>query len=163
MKRGTIVGIAMSALIVGVVVATLLPATGQVTGSTFTLCEKDSQDYGKDVDNPPKDFSAGDFFVFSEPEFDTDGNRVGRSVGSATVIKAFKRDGLVQFNVSLQLTGGDIEVQSAARFGQLDSGHRLAIIGGTGRYHDATGVVKLYSRPCPGVGQKGDHLKVVLN
>jgi hypothetical protein len=165
MGKRTIVGVAMSALIVGVVVATLLPATGKITGKTFTLCEKDSHDYEADVDNPPKHFSAGDTFIFSEPEFDTNGDRVGKSFGVGNVIRLNeeKNDGTVALNVSLRLKGGDIEIQSTTKFSQFGKGHPVAIVGGTGRYNDASGVIQLFNQPCAGVSKKGDHLQVVLN
>lgn len=163
MSKKTIIGIAMSALIAGIVGATLLPATGQIAGKTFTLCEKDSHDYEAEVDNPPKGFSAGDTFLFAEPEFDKAGDRVGKSFGTGTVLKRLKRDGIVQFNVSIHLRRGDLELQSTFKFSEFGGGHSVAVVGGTGKYSNATGVVRTYNRPCAGVSKKGDHLKVILN
>jgi hypothetical protein len=164
MSRRNIVVIAISALAAGMLVAMLLPATGQVTGKTFTLCEKDSRDYDREVDTDGDgEFSVGDMNVFSEPEFNTDGERVGRVFGTGTVIKTLERDGIVQINISAHLRGGDLELQSTAKFTQLGGGHPLAIVGGTGKYNDASGVVQIYGRGCKGVKGSTDHVKVVLN
>ena len=164
MKKRNIVVVAATALATGMIAAMLMPASGQVTGSTFTLCEKNTNDYEYDVDTDGDgDFSPGDQFFFADPEFDTEGNRVGKTFGTGTVLKALKRDGIIQFNVSIHLRGGDIEVQSTGKFSQLGGGHPLAIVGGTGKYNDASGVVKIYGRGCAGVKNSVDKLKVVLN
>jgi hypothetical protein len=163
MRKRNVAILALSALTAGMLVAVVLPATGQVTGKTFTLCEKDSKDYEAEVDNGADGFSAGDVFIFSEPEFDTNGDRVGKTFGQGTILKDFERDAIVQFNVSLHLRGGDIEVQSTGKFSQLGGGQPLAIVGGTGKYNNATGVVKIYGRGCNGVKDSKDRLKVVLN
>jgi hypothetical protein len=163
MKKRNIAVLAISALTAGMLVAVVLPATGQVTGKTFTLCEKDSRDYEAEVDNGSDSFSAGDVFIFAEPEFNTDGERVGKTFGQTTVLKRLKRDAYSQFNVSIHLRGGDLEIQSAGKFSQLGGGHPLAIVGGTGKYNDATGVVKIYGQGCDGVKGSTDHLKIVLN
>lgn len=157
MLRWKVLGGAVAVLCVGVLTATLLPATGQTGGGKrFVLCEKDSHDYEKDVDNPPDGFSAGDLFIFSEPEFDTNGHKVGKIVGTGTVIKLIgDNDGLVQFNVSFNLDGGRIEVQGSGKFSTINSAN-LAIIGGTGKYLGKTGTVTPKNRPCDGVGKKGD-------
>lgn len=163
MKKRHIVLMAVSAVTIGTLVATLMPATGQVTGKNFTLCEKNTHDSEKDIDNGDEGFSAGDQFIFSEPEFDTNGERVGRLFGVGTLLKAFEEDGVVQFSVSLNLKGGSIELQATERFSNLGGGSPVAIVGGTGKYNDATGVAKIYGRGCKGVPNTKDRLEIVLN
>ncbi|MGH2754416.1 MAG: allene oxide cyclase barrel-like domain-containing protein [Actinomycetota bacterium] len=161
MTKWKVLGGAVSVLCIGVMTATLLPATGQISGKRFVLCEKNGpKDYEKDVDVRPNGFSAGDQFLFSEPEFDEAGRKVGKIVGSGRVIRTFgERDALVQFNVSLNLDGGRIEIQASSKFTNT-TGATFAIVGGTGRYAGKTGTVKVRSRRCDGVGKKGDSLVV---
>ena len=158
MSKWKVLGGAVAVLCVGVMGLTLLPATGQTGGKRFVLCEKDGpKDYEFDVDNPPKHFSAGDQFIFSEPEFDENGRKVGKIVGVATVVRTIgERDALVQFSVSFNLDGGRIEVQASGNFSRLNSAN-LAIIGGTGKYAGKTGSVTPKNAPCDGVSTKGDH------
>ena len=164
MKKRNIAVLALTALTAGMLIAVVLPATGQVSGKTFTLCEKDTRDYEREVDNGDGEFSAGDSFIFAEPEFNTDGERVGKTFGNTTVLKlAGERDAYVQFNVSIRLRGGDLEIQSTGRFSQLGGGHPLAIVGGTGKYNDASGVAQIYSRGCKSVKGSKDKVTIVLN
>jgi hypothetical protein len=163
MKKRNIVLMAVSAVTIGTLVATLMPATGQVTGKNFTLCEKDTHDYEKDVDNGAKGFSAGDQFIFSEPEFDTNGERVGKIFGTGTVLKRLKQDGIIQFSVSFNLHGGSIELQATSKFSNLGGGSPVAIVGGTGKYNDASGVAKIYTTGCKGVKDSKDRAEFFLN
>ena len=158
MRKWKVLGGAVAVLCVGILTATLLPATGQTGGKRFVLCEKDGKhDYEFDVDNPPKHFSAGDQFIFSEPEFDVNGHKVGKIAGVAHVIRTIRdRDALVRFNVSFNLEGGRIEVLGTSTFGHINSA-TFAIVGGTGKYEGKTGVVKPRNAHCDGVGKKGDH------
>ena len=161
MNKWKVLGGAVAVLCVGVLGVTLLPATGQTGGQKFTLCEKDSnKDFEHDVDNPPKRFSSGDQFMFTEPEFNENGKKVGKLAGTGTVIKLYgDEDALVQFNVSINLDGGRIEIQASQRFSHFTDGH-FAIIGGTGKYEGKSGTVTPRNRPCEGVSQKGDSLVV---
>jgi hypothetical protein len=166
MKKRSIAILAVVAVSVGVLVVNLLPATGQVVGNKFTLCEKDTHDHEFDVDYPPEHFSVVDVFMFHEPEYNTSGDRVGTVWGRGRVVKIRgKNDAVVSLNVSLNLHRGDLELQGTAPFSKFGGGHPLAIIGGTGQYNNVAGVVKLYSRACEGVGggdQGGDHTEVIL-
>lgn len=160
MLRWKVLGRAVAVLCVGVLGATLLPATGQTGGKRFVLCEKDSHDYEFEVDYPPKHFSNGDEFLFSEPEFDVNGHKVGKIVGVGTVIRTIgDEDAMTQFRVSFNLEGGRIEIQASQRFSHFTDG-KFAIIGGTGKYEGKTGTVRPRNRPCDGVSKKGDSLVV---
>ena len=164
MGRWKVFGLVLATTTVGVLSSALLPATSQVSGKTFTLCEKNGpKDYEKNVDNGEQGFSAGDQFIFSEPEFDRNGDRVGKLVGVGTVVRRLKQDGLVRFNVSLNLRGGRIEIQASTKFSNLGGGTAVPIIGGTGKYNDASGVVEIYGRGCKGVSRRADRLRVKLN
>ena len=163
MNKWKVLGGAVAVLCVGVIGLTLLPATGQTGGGDkFKLCEKDSnKDFEHDVDNPPKHFSAGDQFMFTEPEFNENGKKVGKIAGTGTVIRTYggEDDALVQFNVSLNLDGGRIEIQASQKFSHFSDAN-FAIIGGTGKYEGKTGIVIPKNAPCDGVSQKGDSLVV---
>ena len=161
MLKWKVLGGAIALLSVGVLGLTLLPATGQTGGKKFKLCEKDSnKDFEHDVDNPPKHFSSGDQFLFTEPEFNENGKKVGKIAGTGMVLRTYSDDdALVQFNVSLNLDGGRIEIQASQRFSNFSDAN-FAIIGGTGKYEGKTGTVKPSNRPCDGVSQKGDSLVV---
>ena len=68
------------------------------------LCEKNGKhDYEKDVDEDPLgEFSAGDSCLFSEPEYDNNGKKIGKSGGRGVVIRTLgEQDALIAFNVYL--------------------------------------------------------------
>ena len=164
MFKWKVLGGAIAVLSVGVLGVTLLPATGQTGGKRFVLCEKDGRfDTDRDIDNPPNGFSSGDQFVFTEAEFDESGDRVGTLVGTGTVVRSFNKaeDAFVNFNVSLNLNGGRIEVQASSKFTNLNRAH-FAIVGGTGKYAGKTGTATVRTRPCDGVAPdgKGDSLVI---
>ena len=163
MNKWKVLGGAVSVLCVGVLGVTLLPATGQVGGKRFVLCEKDGRyDTETEIHNPPAGFSAADGFVFTEVEFDESGDRVGSLIGQATVIRTIgDRDAMVQFNVSLNLDGGRIEVQGSSRFGNINDA-RFAIVGGTGKFAGKTGTVSPKRKSCPGVAKKGNGDSLVV-
>jgi hypothetical protein len=163
MRRWRIVSVVTAAVTVGILVATLLPAASQVSSDRFVLCEKNgSSDYEADVDNPPDGESPGDTFIFMEPEFDKDGNHVGKSIGTGTLIRRLgERDAVVQFNVSINLKGGRLEVQSATKFSNFQHATDFAIVGGTGRYAGRDGIVTVSDRKCPGF-DNGDRVTVEL-
>jgi hypothetical protein len=157
MLKWKVLGGAVAVLSVGVLGVTLLPATGQVGGKRFVLCEKDGRfDTDRDIDNGPNGFSSGDVFVFTEAEFDESGDRVGTLVGTGTVVRSFNRaeDAFVNFNVSLNLEGGRIEIQASSKFTNLNRAH-LAIVGGTGKFAGKTGTVTPKARSCNGVAKEG--------
>jgi hypothetical protein len=163
MMKWKVLGGSVAVLCVGVLGVTLLPATGQTGGDRFILCEKDGRfDTEHEIHNPPAGFSAADGFVFTETEFDENGRRVGTLNGQATVIRTIgDRDAMVQFNVSLNLDGGRIEVQASSRFSNLNDA-TFAITGGTGKYEGRTGVVSPRRRSCPGVARDGEGDSLVV-
>ncbi len=114
MDRWKTFGLLLTTLLVGVLVAGLVPAASQGGGQRFVLCEKNGRgDYEKEVDTDQSgDFSAGDLFLFSEPTFDSEGERIGKTAGRATVIKLIgDRDALIALSVSVNIKGGRLEVQ----------------------------------------------------
>ena len=164
MRKWKLLGGAVAVLSVGVIGLTLLPATGQVGGDRFILCEKDGKwDQETEIHNPPAGFSAADGFVFTEAEFDENGDRVGDLYGQGTIMKTIgDRDAVIQFNVSLNLDGGRIEAQGAARFSNITGDTHFSIIGGTGKFEGRTGHLTPRSRSCPGVAKPGNGDSLVV-
>ena len=157
-------GISLAILLVGVLAASLVPAMSQ-GGRRFVLCEKNGRhDYEKDIDTDQDgEFSAGDQFIFSEPEYDNSGDRIGKSAGKATVIRLLgDRDAIASFNVSANLKGGRLEIQAAGKFSNFRHNPSFAIIGGTGQFAGAGGTITINEKAGCGGFPKADKLTVEL-
>jgi hypothetical protein len=93
------------------------------------------------------DFSQGDEFVFTNDLF-RGGTKVGEDGGSCVVTR-LTAAGAATFNCigSNYLPGGQITVQGLVTYGPdeeiKEEPYFLAITGGTGRYEDAAGQVKV--------------------
>ncbi|MEA2434701.1 MAG: hypothetical protein QOG54_2158 [Actinomycetota bacterium] len=163
MSRWKILSVVTAAVSVGVLVATLLPAASQVSGERFVLCEKNGdQDYETDIDNGRKGPSAGDVFIFSEPEFDKDGNHVGKVFGKGTILRLLDDDdGVSQLNVSINLKGGRLELQGSTKFSNFGGKLEFAVVGGTGKYAGRDGTATIADRKCPGF-DNGDRVTIEL-
>jgi hypothetical protein len=166
MGKWTTFGLLLATLLIGVLVAGLLPAASQSGGQRFVLCEKNGRhDYEKDIDvDGSGDFSTGDTILVSEPEFDSDGKRIGKSVGTATVVKLeddFEK-AIFSINVSFNLKGGRLEVQGSIKGGNFGKDPSYAIIGGTGRFAGAGGTVTVSERAGCGGFPKADKVTVEL-
>lgn len=157
-------GISLAILLVGVLAASLVPAMSQ-GGRRFVLCEKNGRhDYEKDIDaDQDGDFSAGDQFIFSEPEYDNSGDRIGKIAGHATIIRLVgDRDAIASFNVSLNLKGGRLEVQAAGKFSNFRNNPSFPIVGGSGQYSGAGGTITIHEKAGCGGFPKGDKSIVEL-
>jgi hypothetical protein len=165
MSRWNVFGLLLATLLVGVLVAGLVPAASQSGGERFVICEKNGRhDYEADVDSDQDgEFSAGDTFLFAEPEFDTDGKQIGKSAGSGTAVRVFSNhDAIVELDVSLNLKGGRLEVQGAVRASNFGKTPQFPIVGGTGRYAGAGGTITIHEKAGCGGFPKADKLVVEL-
>ena len=86
--------------------------------------------------------SIGDRLVFSNPIFDTDGNRIGRDGADCVIVRIDPseppaRQQIVQCAISVQLPDGQITVQGLAQ----GTENYFAVTGGTGAYREARGEV----------------------
>jgi hypothetical protein len=166
MNRWQTFGLLLTTLLVGVLVAGLMPAMSQGGGQRFTLCEKNGRhDYEKDVDaDGDGEFSAGDQFIFSEPTYDSNGKRIGKSAGSGLVIRTIgDRDALVAITVNVGITGGEFQIQGAVKGSNFSKSPSFAIVGGTGRFTGAGGTVRVEERAGCGGFPKGDRITVDLS
>ncbi|HYI43847.1 MAG TPA: hypothetical protein VE174_00095 [Actinomycetota bacterium] len=166
MNRWQTFGLLLTTLLVGVLVAGLMPAMSQGGGQRFVLCEKNGkQDFEQDIDTDGDgQFSVGDMFVFSEPTFDSNGKRIGKTAGSGTVIRTYgERDALVAITVNAQIDGGELEIQGAVKGSNFRKSPAFAIVGGTGRFAGAGGSLTVDEGVgCGGFG-RGDKITVDLN
>lgn len=101
------------------------------------------------MSGPP---SLGDQDAFNEPLSDQGDHLVGHSGGSCTVVSFTDGSGEANCAITLSLPGGEIllgglQPLSPAPF-------TMAVIGGTGQYHDAGGQADVARRP--------DHRRDVL-
>ena len=86
--------------------------------------------------------SIGDRLVFSNPIFDTDGQRIGRDGADCVIVRIDAteppaRQQVVQCTISVQLADGQITVQGLAQ----GTENYFAVTGGTGAYREARGEV----------------------
>lgn len=86
--------------------------------------------------------SIGDRLVFSNPIFDTDGQRIGRDGADCLIVRIDPteppaRQQVVQCTISVQLADGQITVQGLAQ----GTENYFAVTGGTGAYREARGEV----------------------
>ena len=85
----------------------------------------------------------GDRLTFSNPIFDTDGNRIGRDGAECVIVRIDPteppaRQQIVQCTISVQFADGQITVQGLAQ----GTDNYFAITGGTGAYRQAQGEVR---------------------
>jgi len=97
------------------------------------------------IDVPPLrrsrgDFLPGDYVVFSDVLTDRAGDRVGREGGSGLITRVTSTGAEVYFSLAIKLHHGQIEAQGLA---SIAPHKKLAIVGGTGRYADASGHLAL--------------------
>ena len=91
--------------------------------------------------------SIGDRLTFSNPIFDTDGNRIGRDGAECVIMRIDPteppaRQQIVQCTISVQFADGQITVQGLAQ----GTDNTFAITGGTGAYRNARGSLELKVR-----------------
>ena len=164
MTRWKTFGLLLTTLMVGVLVAGLMPAASQGGGQSFVLCEKNGRhDFEKDIDTDGDgEFSVGDMFVFSEPTYNSNGKRIGKTAGSGIVIRTIGRDALVAITVSVGIEGGELEIQGAVKGSNFRNTPAFAVVGGTGAYAGAGGTVTVHEQVGCGGFPKGDKITVDL-
>jgi hypothetical protein len=86
------------------------------------------------VDNAPAGFGPGDLLTFAGPVVDDEGATIGRVDGQCTVTTA---QGQAYCTPVVTLAGGQILLAGSRSITSLRG--TLAVVGGTGRYHEATG------------------------
>ena len=111
---------------------------GKGSGRALTVIEHATTD--TTTDTGAKDDSAGDILTFANQVFDrADAHPVGTDQGYCIRVVAGKS---YECNWTTSLAGGQITVEGPF----LDAGDStLAITGGTGRYRNARGFMKLHS------------------
>ncbi len=142
LRRGIIavvVGVALSGAVLAVT-ASGSARSPSAAGVTLHLIEHPVNEHV--VDLAPKGDSQGDQFPFSNLLFDkTNSHQVGRDQGNC--IRTNPNRGEWQCSWTNKLPNGDITVEGPF-YDTRDS--VLAIIGGTGRYRDASGQMMLHAR-----------------
>jgi hypothetical protein len=114
-------------------------------GAVFHLVGKEVASTFLDLGDP--DFSQGDQFAFTNDLY-RGGKKVGEDGGWCTVVR-LTAEGAATFKCvgSNQLRGGQITVQGLVTYGPDEEIKRdpyfFAITGGTGKYKDAGGQVKI--------------------
>ena len=156
-------GFSLAVALAAVLTTSLMPAMSQ-GGERFVLCERNGdKDYGRDIDNEPEGESPGDEFLFSEPEYNQNGKRVGTVYGKGTFIRALgKRDGVIFVEASVNLQDGRIQVQGALKFSNFRKVVTVPIVGGSGRYTGAGGTISIEERVGCGGFPKADKLTYEL-
>ena len=140
-------------LTTGLVAGTLLPASSQQAPTeSFTTCDKNKVRFEKEINERKKRFGAGDWGVFTQPEFDPQtGDKVGRVVGRFVFVKkTSKRDGHFVADVTTNLPQGKLMIYGSSKFSNFEKGVRFAITGGTGAYAGARGSVVVREAKCRG-------------
>jgi hypothetical protein len=148
MKRFIIAGALVSA-VATLIALSVVPATSQVPAqrTTIELWDPNPTDFEKNVNEGGKGFSAGDWSVFKDTNFDPETcEPVATLLGRFQLVKSIgQEDGFATFDVELMLEDGKIFVTGGGRFSEFEApeGAKFAIVGGTGAYKDATGEATL--------------------
>lgn len=120
-----------------------VPAGAGAGPTVIAVVERAITDEVIDVGAPGD--SAGDLLTFANPLFDeTNTSKVGRDQGSCIRISPDR--GIWQCSWTSWLGGGSVTVEGPF---YDDRGSTLAITGGTGSFHDATGTMRLGFRSDP--------------
>jgi hypothetical protein len=142
-----LIGVALvAALLVGGGSVLASPVAGGAGDRTTTIRLHARTVDAADLDLGARGPSLGDQLVFSDNLFQ-DADRVGTTHGSCTLTRLRVGALTLQCVVTLILDGkGQITVQGAAVFresGPDDPRFTVAVTGGTGRYRDAAGVLRV--------------------
>jgi allene oxide cyclase len=121
------------------IAALLLSSTAVQAGETITLVERAETDAVTDVG--AKDDSAGDILTFANPVFDA-ANKVQAGTNQGFCVRTVAGKAWECW-WTLFLEGGQITVQGPF----LDKGDSvMAVTGGTGKYSQVRGQMKLHAR-----------------
>jgi hypothetical protein len=116
-------------------VALTSAASGGRQPTAITIHAHSKLEHGQLVENAPQGRSAGDVLIFTEQLLDTRGRKIGSDAASCTYLF----DQRSQCTGTYVLPGGQLMVQL------IQPGptgvYTQAIVGGTGRYAQARGVV----------------------
>jgi hypothetical protein len=155
-KRLAYVGGTAAALAAVLIIAFLLPAASQPQGGSVILhlCSKDGKGrgYNKDIDVGKTGFSPGDYSLFTDKLYDRDtGEGYGHDIGRFTFVKATgPRDGQVLLDVTAVTPHGKLTLYGPGKFSQFQTGFRMAVTGGTGRYRNSSGGIVVKNGNCLG-------------
>jgi hypothetical protein len=97
------------------------------------------------IDVPPLqqhrgDYRPGDYAVFSDVLRNARGRAVGTEAGSGLITKVSSTGAQVYFTMAVQIAGGQIAAQGISSTAPTK---RLAVVGGTGQYTGASGLLEL--------------------
>jgi hypothetical protein len=96
-----------------------------------------------EVDTPPTGFGPGDRLFFSEDLY-RDDERVGINGGECVIVRVqSETTATANCVATLSLPGGQITVQGLITFTEGDPPFTVAVTGGTGRYRDADGEMRI--------------------
>jgi allene oxide cyclase-like protein len=141
-KRALTAGLGISVAASAAVVTPLLFGSAAAAGSqSFTVVAHHLSD--TTVDNGRKGFSAGDYDVHTD-RLTQSGHRVGWDTGNCLTTRVGAKSSDQTCEFVLHLKHGQIDASGAVRSGRGGPGtFPLAIAGGTGRYADARGEIKI--------------------
>ncbi|MEA2460950.1 MAG: hypothetical protein QOH90_1127 [Actinomycetota bacterium] len=147
-----------AALSVAVIGMLIIPAQSQSGGTeTIRLCSKEGPGFGydKDVDvDGDGHFSAGDSNLFTDKLWNRDTEEgYGHDVGKISFIKLEDRTATAIIDVTAVLPNGKLSVYGAINFGDPSDPSRIAVVGGTGHFNNATGGLTFHDGRC--LGHKG--------
>lgn len=141
MKGRLLASVLMVIFVVGAVGVAVGNGSGGSSDPTIKVVEHADTDTIRHIGPPGEEDSVGDVLAFSNPVFNAaNKKKVGRDNGQC-VRTAAGRAWECQWSISLR--GGQITVEGPFYDGK-DS--ILAITGGTGKYRDARGQMRLHAR-----------------
>lgn len=148
------------ALIVGVLVSSLVPATSQepIERTTITLFDPNKTDYEKHVRGTGDPFRPGDWHVYVDRLLDPETCEVaGKVVGEFIFVKRIgKFNGWLTNSSTVRLPDGKITVYGAAKFSDFAKDAAIfSVTGGTGAYRDVSGELSFDPQPVKLCGTKG--------
>jgi hypothetical protein len=136
--------IATTASAAGAAAALVLTAGGHAAATTsqsFRLAAHGQSEHN--IDLGQKGFSAGDYDVHSD-RLTHAGKRVGWDVGTCLTNSVTRTRAVQTCEFVLHLGKGELDARGAIASGPAGPGtFSLAIVGGTGQYRDATGVLRV--------------------
>jgi allene oxide cyclase len=139
--KGRLLASVLIAVFVVAAVGVAVGAGGGSSDPTIRVIEHADTDVVRHIGPPGEEDSAGDVLAFSNPVFNAaNKKKVGRDNGQC-VRTAAGRAWECQWSISL--SGGQITVEGPFYDGK-DS--ILAITGGTGKYRNASGQMRLHAR-----------------
>ncbi len=133
------------ALAGAIVLAVHAPISSAQIGPTHLDVFAVEGPFEKDIDVGKPGFpSAGDYAVESQPILDpADGSSVGRSLSELTVVRPVSQgqDLEIVLDSTLRLADGDLVLDGGLRFSESFTGGQIAVVGGTGDFAGARGMV----------------------